>query len=137
MISVPPRSKRFCKNCQVDCNRNETFFHYISPHAHWIRVENKKRPPRCISFNETFESQGQIQRHLNRAAHQKVLINQNKSFFIELKSNQFGYKIFPFFSTYINKTKIKQNRNRKELEDLEYFVLKSLSLVPETVSDIY
>lgn len=75
---VPPRHKRFCKLCQVSCNGTKTFYDHTNSRAHRTRLENKKNPPRCIPCSKTFESHSHLLRHINGAAHQKVVIKQNQ-----------------------------------------------------------
>jgi len=76
---VPPRNKRFCKLCQVSCNGSKTFYDHVNSRSHRIRLENKKEKPYCNICKRTFESHGHLQRHLNGAAHLKIVLKNKTS----------------------------------------------------------
>lgn len=71
---VCPRSKRYCKICKLSCNSSKTFYDHKQSRAHRIRVENAKKTPECTRCDRIFESHEHLQRHLNGAAHLKVVL---------------------------------------------------------------
>ena len=71
-----PRSKRFCKICQVSCNGLKTFYDHLSSRSHKNQAELKKKgEPECKQCNRKFESYSHLQRHLNGSSHLKVVLN--------------------------------------------------------------
>ena len=75
-----PRSKRFCKVCQVSCNGPKTFYDHINSRSHRLQVELKKKgTPRCQECCRDFETYSHLERHRNGAAHLKIVIDLHQN----------------------------------------------------------
>ena len=74
---VVPRSRRFCKLCNVYSNSAKSFFDHTHSRKHRIQVENRLNTPRCEPCDRIFECHGQLRTHLNSAKHLSVVGHRN------------------------------------------------------------
>ena len=74
---VCPRSRRFCKLCNVYANSAKAFFDHNNSRKHRIQVENKAKPPICKPCNRVFECHSILRTHQNSLAHLKVVGKKN------------------------------------------------------------